>query len=56
MNKYSVLPLLLIAAPLLYVLAAAGVVPWAAVVGVVIALGLLAVVARKGRAPRPGGG
>ncbi|MFD9796561.1 hypothetical protein ACFWXK_37045 [Streptomyces sp. NPDC059070] len=64
MNRYSALPVLLLMVPLLAVLAAVGAVPWGAVAGVVLAPAVVALVrkavvfalARKGGAPRPGGG
>ncbi|GAA2459362.1 hypothetical protein [Streptomyces mauvecolor] len=46
MNKYSLLPFVLITVPLVCVLAAFGVIGWGVVLAVVIAVGVLALVAR----------
>ncbi|MFI6469375.1 hypothetical protein ACIBL5_03775 [Streptomyces sp. NPDC050516] len=45
-NKYSLLPFLLITVPLVCVLAAFGVIGWGVVPAVVIAVGVLALVAK----------
>lgn len=45
-NKYSLLPFLLIAVPLVCVLAGFGVIGWGVVPAVVIAVGVLALVAK----------
>ncbi|MFG3286568.1 hypothetical protein [Streptomyces sp. NPDC048111] len=51
MNKYSLLPFLLIVVPLVCALAAFGVIGWGVVVAVVIAVAVLALVVRAiGRA------
>ncbi|MFE3187027.1 hypothetical protein ACFXKR_40230 [Streptomyces violascens] len=46
MNKYSLLPFVLITVPLVSLLAAFGVIGWGVVLAVVIAVGVLALVAR----------
>ncbi|WP_438293701.1 hypothetical protein [Streptomyces sp. HUAS TT7] len=46
MNTYSLLPFLLITVPLVCVLAGFGVLGWGVVLAVVIAVGVLALVAR----------
>ncbi|MFD7169547.1 hypothetical protein [Streptomyces violascens] len=51
MNKYSLLPSVLITVPLVCLLAAFGVIGWGVVLAVVIAVGMLALVAKAAGGP-----
>ncbi|MFD9823005.1 hypothetical protein [Streptomyces violascens] len=50
-NKYSLLPFVLITVPLVCLLAAFGVIEWGVVLAVVMAVGMLALVAKAAGGP-----